>query len=129
MERRIIGEKAITYSEAREILARVREERARERGAEPGEGGVEEEKGLGVIDEVLEYLSKAAPRQLSAKESRELVEKLKELGVKEVVAVVVANICPRSKGELMAILQMDREISVLDVAEKVYPVVGEYCSK
>ena len=88
----------------------------------------EEDRGLAIIGEVLEYLSKVAP-QLPADKSRELVEKLVEQGVKEVVAVAIANICPRSQGELMAILQMDRSISVVDVASKIYGVVREYCSE
>ncbi len=125
MERRIIGEKPVTYSEVREILAKLMEERSRERG----EGdGAEEDRGLAIIGEVLEYLSKVAP-PLSAEKSRELVEKLVENGVKEVVAVAIANICPKSQGELMAILQMDRSISVVDVASKVYGIVREYCGE
>ena len=112
MERRVLSERPVTYQEVMEIVGE------RVRGGDA----------ISLQEYTWEYLRRVSPG-LDAKRARELVERLVEAGLKEVVAVNVASICPKTPGELRAILSMDREISVYEVSERVEGIVREYCSE
>ncbi len=112
MERRILGERYVTYSEARKLL----EERAKDA-----------ELGVPVaVERTLDYLKLFGDRDPEA--ARRAVEELKGLGLDEVLAVNLANICPREPGEVRSILAMNKEL-VYDeeLVSKILEKLSSYC--
>ena len=111
--RRIIKIRNITWSEARELI----EKRLKE--------------GMTTIhhDRVYQYLDMFSI--LPADVARSMVEELvNEAGISEGAAVTAANICPRSRGEVRSILEMDREAKYSEeVVRKVYEIAEKYCSE
>ncbi|MEM1554417.1 MAG: hypothetical protein QXS51_06620 [Thermoproteota archaeon] len=76
---------------------------------------------------VLEYLKEVS--KLPADQARKLVEELmKETGLSRKEAVMLVNILPRSKHEIMAILSVgrDKEFLTLEKAEKIKSIIDKY---
>jgi len=80
-------------------------------------------------DRVYQYLDTFA--LLPADAARRLVEELmSETGIDEEVAVVVANICPSTPGEVRSILDMRREVKYDEsVVGKIVEIVSRYCGE
>jgi len=57
----------------------------------------------------------------------ELVDKLSGLGLREITAIHVINICPRRKDELLALLNFEQKLPSEDDMEKILRLLGEYC--
>ncbi|MCE4601314.1 MAG: RNA polymerase Rpb4 family protein [Desulfurococcales archaeon] len=112
MERRIVKEKYVTYSEARRLL----EDRVREK-----EFGV-----IITVDKTLGYLRVFGDKDPD--KARGAVEKLVGLGLDEDVAVNIVNICPSDPGEVRSILSMKKEF-VYDesLIEGILEAIREYC--
>ncbi|MEB3788215.1 MAG: hypothetical protein GSR78_05610 [Desulfurococcales archaeon] len=110
MERRIVSKRFVTWSEAREImLERIQDE----------ESGVRPEQ-----ERTWEYLKEFGVHDPQA--SREAVERIMELGVKEEVAVNIVSFCPRQPGEVRLILDMDKENRYSEeVVSKIMEIVEE----
>ena len=112
MERRILREEPISYSEARRLLeARVREK----------EFGI-----IITIDRALSYLRTFGDKDPD--KAREAVNRLVELGLDPVVAVNIVNICPVEEGEVRSILSMRKE-AVYDeeLVKKILEAISDYC--
>ncbi len=111
MPRKINYVKSVTWAEARDLIAKRIEE------------------GLITVhhDRVYQYLDKFA--LISAEDSRKMVEELvSEVGLDEDVAVVIANICPLTPGEVRSILEMRREMKWDESAvKKILEIVQKYC--
>jgi DNA-directed RNA polymerase subunit F len=109
--RKIESLRNVTWAEAKELI----EKRIQE--------------GLTTIhhDRVYQYLDTFA--MLPADKARELVNELMQnTGVDEEVAVVVANICPLTLGEVRSILEMRREVKYdEDTVKKILETVKKYC--
>ncbi|MGQ9478827.1 MAG: hypothetical protein ACUVQ0_02235 [Thermoproteota archaeon] len=76
---------------------------------------------------VLEYLKEAA--KLPADKARMLLDELmKEAGLLRKDAVMLVNILPRSKHEIMAILSggKDKEFLTMEKAEKIKSIIDKY---
>ncbi|MBO3839675.1 MAG: hypothetical protein QXN75_02105 [Thermoproteota archaeon] len=76
---------------------------------------------------VLEYLKEVS--KLPADKARKLVEELtRETGLSRKEAVMLVNILPRSKHEVMAILSggRDKEFLTLEKAEKIKSIIDKY---
>jgi len=76
---------------------------------------------------VLEYLKEVC--KIPADKARELVDRLmKETGLSRKEAVMIANILPKSKYEIMAILSggRDKEFLTLEKVEKIKSIIDEY---
>lgn len=113
MERRIVGSKPIPYQVAKEYL-----------GARVREGDI-----ISIQESTWEYFKKVISWDDPEAAAR-LVEEIVREGVSPEAAVNIASLCPKSEGELRAILQMDRSISsVYETASKIYPVISKYCSE
>ncbi len=112
MERRIIEEKPISYSEARTLL----EKRIREK-----EFGI-----IITIDRTLSYLRLFGDKDPS--KAREAIEKLGELGLDPEITVNLVNICPSDPGEVRSILSMKKEL-VYDenLVNNILEAIKEYC--
>ncbi|MDT7887741.1 MAG: RNA polymerase Rpb4 family protein [Desulfurococcales archaeon] len=59
--------------------------------------------------------------------TEELVEKLMGLGLREVTAVHVVNICPRTKDELLSLLNFEQRMPDEEHMEKILEMLGEHC--
>jgi len=113
LERKIIKEKYVTYSEARELL----EKRVREK-----EFGI-----IITVDKTLNYLRLFGDKD--PEKARETVKKLVELGLDEDLAVVVANICPSDPGEVRSILSMKKEfVYDEELVGKILDSITDYCN-
>ena len=111
MDRRVKRKTLVSYHEARKLL----------------EGRIKEDIVLDIQNRTWEYLKMFGDKDPEA--ARRLVEKLVEIGVKEVVAVNIVNLCPQDPGEVRLILSMDKETSYpLDIPEKILGLLEEYCS-
>lgn len=76
---------------------------------------------------VLDYLKEAS--KLSADKAKKLLEELmREVGLIRKEAVMLVNILPRSKYEIMAILSRgkDKEFLTLEKAEKIKGIIDKY---
>ncbi|MCE4608809.1 MAG: hypothetical protein F7C36_00295 [Desulfurococcales archaeon] len=113
MTRKILSSKNITWSEAKEILQKRKQESS---------GGI-----LVTQERAWEYLKTFAV--LDAETARKLVNELvNEASIDEDLAVVVANMCPSTKGEIRSILEMKKEIQYNEeVVNKVKSIVDKYC--
>lgn len=112
MDRRIKKKILVSYHEARTLL----------------EPRIKEESVLDIQVKTWEYLKIFGDR--SPEEARRILEELLKLGIKDVVAVNILNICPSSEGEVRSILSMDKEASYpLDIPEKILAVIRDYCSQ
>ncbi|MCE4625583.1 MAG: RNA polymerase Rpb4 family protein [Desulfurococcales archaeon] len=111
MPKRIESVRNVTWAEAKELIEK--------RMAE----------GATTIhhDRVYQYLETFA--LMPAEEARKLVSELMEkVGLDEEVAVVVANICPVTPGEVRSILEMRREVKYdEETVKKTLEVVEKYC--
>ena len=111
MPRRIVSVKSLTWSEARELIKKRIEE------------------GMTTVyhDRVYQYLDMFAI--LPPDEARKMVEEIvREAGVSEDTAVVVANICPATPGEVRSILEMEREKKYSEeTVQKILEIARRYC--
>lgn len=57
----------------------------------------------------------------------ELVDKLSGLGLREITAIHIINICPKRKDELVALLNFEQRTPSEEVMEKILGLLGEYC--
>ncbi len=76
---------------------------------------------------VLDYLKEAS--KLPAEKAEKLLKELmKEAGLTRKEAVMLVNILPKSKHEIMAILSggRDKEFLTLEKAEKIKSIIGKY---
>ncbi len=110
MKRRIISKKLVTWSEARRIM----EDRIRDEAPSI----------LAEQERTWEYLKVVGDRDPDRE--REAVEKLVELGLSEVLAVNMVNICPKQPGEVRLVLAMEKEL-VYDeeLVTKILDIVRE----
>lgn len=112
-ERRIVESRPIPLALAR----RLAEERLQE-----GETGVSP-----ILLKARDYLDKYGLGDPD--KAVETVEKLKELGLDEVVAVNIVNICPRSPGEVRSILMMKKEAAYdEELVSKILETIEDFCS-
>ncbi len=111
MERKIIAQRNITWSEARKLL------RAR----------IEEEHGVPLPMQITwEYLREFGDRDPEA--AAETVKKLMGLGLDEEVSVNLANICPKQPGEVRSILAMRRDLQYdEELVSKILEILEPYC--
>lgn len=111
MPRTIESSKSITWAEAKDLL----DKRIKEGFTTPHH------------DMVYRYLEKFS--LLSAEDSRKLVEELvSSVGIDEEVAVVIANICPMSTGEVRSILEMRKEaVYKEEIVSGILETVKKYC--
>ena len=111
MPRRIESVRNITWAEAKELIEKRKAE------------------GATTIhhDRVYNYLETFA--LIPAEQARKLVSELmEEVGLDEEVAVVAANICPMTLGEVRSILEMRREIKYdEETVKKTLEIVEKYC--
>lgn len=110
MKRRIISKKLVTWSEARRIM----EDRIKD----------ETPSILAEQERTWEYLKTVGDRDPDRE--REAVKKLMELGLSEVLAVNMVNICPKQPGEVRLVLAMEKEL-VYDeeLVSKILDVIRE----
>ncbi|MEM3712955.1 MAG: hypothetical protein QXR97_05420 [Thermoproteota archaeon] len=76
---------------------------------------------------VLEYLKEVS--KLSADQAKKLMEELmRETGLSRKEAVMLVNILPKSKHEIMAILSggREKEFLTLEKAEKIKSIIDKY---
>ena len=57
----------------------------------------------------------------------ELVDKLLGLGLREITAAHVINICPRTKDELISLLNFEQKMPSEENMEKILELLSEYC--
>ncbi len=111
MPRRVVSTRNVTWAEAKELMRKRIEE------------------GFTTVhhDKVYQYLDTFS--MLSAKDSRRLVNEIvSETGLDSEVAVVIANICPSSPGEVRSILEMRRELKYEEeLVGKILEIVSKYC--
>ncbi len=105
---KIVDYRNIPYSEVKKILERLREE------------GVELDQ---LAMSVLEYVSKFS----KCSNAEELVSELLKLGLKEITAVLIANLKPTSLEELRILLTFEPEAPEKDVLENIISIVNKYC--
>ena len=112
-ERRIVESRPIPLALARKLA----EERLEE-----GETGVSP-----ILLKARDYLDRFGAGD--PEKAVEAVERLKSLGLDEVVAVNIVNICPKSPGEVRSILMMKKEIAYdEELVSKILEAIGDFCS-
>ncbi|MEA1896009.1 MAG: RNA polymerase Rpb4 family protein [Euryarchaeota archaeon] len=109
----VINEELLTISEAKELLDRIKEDRAEE-------------------DEELGYELKKAIRHIDAfskidpKKSRALVTNLLELGnMKPEIAIRIADILPKTRDELRSIYAKERFILTTEDLDQMLDMVAD----
>ena len=111
MPRRVISARSVTWAEAKELMRKRIEE------------------GFTTVhhDRVYQYLDTFS--MLSAEDSRRLVNEIvSETGLDSEVAVVIANICPSTPGEVRSILEMRRELKYEEeLVSRILEIVSKYC--
>ncbi len=112
MERRILNQKPVSYSEARKLL----EKRIREK-----EFGI-----IITIDRTLSYLRVFGDKD--PEKAEKTVERLVDIGLDPEVAVNIVNICPQDPGEVRSILSMKKE-AVYDeeLISRILNAIKDYC--
>ncbi len=113
MTRKVVSEKSITWAEARELLQEIARNSIT---------------GLNLMQErTLEYLNTVT--FLDGETARRFVEEILEsTSVSEDIAVVVANICPLTSGEVRSILEMEKEKKYdEDTVQKIVEISKKYC--
>ena len=114
MERRLVGIKYISYSEAKAIIHKR----------------LQEAPSKDLIDRTWEYLGDVSVGE--AQKASEIREKLiSELGIDEVVAANIVSICPKSPGEVRSILTSKETTKELaykeDLVKKILELMNELC--
>ncbi len=114
MERRLIGTKYISYTEAKAIIYKR----------------LQEAPSKDLIDKTWEYLGDVSTGD--AEKASKIREKIKnELNIDDIVAANIVNICPKSPGEVRSILASKEPTKELgykdDVIEKVLEMMKELC--
>ncbi|MEB2836536.1 MAG: hypothetical protein GSR80_001706 [Desulfurococcales archaeon] len=110
MERELISQRYVPYSLARSLMYKR---------VVDGELGMLQER---VWDYLREFGEGDA--ELAAKAFSKLLER----GIPEHVAAVILSICPRSRGELLSIFQMDKEFKPGDeLFDEVLSDIEEFC--
>lgn len=111
MVEEIIKMKAIPWSYAYKFM----EQRASQ---EPGI--------MGIQQKTLMYLKEFA--NLEPDIAVQAMEELERMGVKDVVAANLVNVCPKTVNEIYWILQVDSETSYdPSVVQKIHEVLLKYC--
>jgi len=60
--------------------------------------------------------------------ARKAYEKLASMGIPEAIAAVILSICPKTRGELLSIYQMDKEFKPTeDHFDPVLRAIEEFC--
>ncbi len=115
MERRVRETRYVPLAEARRLV----EERYQE----------EDEAGIPLaLTRVREYLREfgSGDPSLAVEAVRRLIS---ELGLDEVIAVNLVNICPGSPGEVRSILAMRKDIAYdEELVSKILEMIRDYCS-
>ncbi len=116
MERKLVGVKYISYTEAKAILHKR----------------LQEAPSKDLIERTWEYLSDIA--EGDPEKANEIREKLiKELELNEVVAANLVSLCPKSRGEVRSILMSKdttKEIAYNEeVIDKILNILKELCPK
>ena len=113
MTRKIVSERSITWAEARRLLLEAI------KNSVAGSNLMQER--------TLEYLKAVTP--LEADDAESLVEELlSQTSVSRDVAVVVANICPITPGEVRSILEMEKEKKYdEETVSKIVEIARKYC--
>ena len=112
MERRVIAKRYLTLAEARELM----------------EARLHEDSDLITIEHerVWEYLREFG--SLDSSSARKAVEDLMRLGLDEVIAVNIVNLCPRDPGEVRLVLAMKKEVMYdEELVNKILEVVSGLC--
>ena len=110
----VINEELLTISEAKELLDRIKEERA---GEEEEELGYELKKAIRHVD--------AFPK-IDPKKSRDLVNSLLELEkMKPEIAIRIADILPKTRDELRSIYAKERFILTTDDLDQMLDLVAD----
>ncbi|HDN66148.1 MAG TPA: RNA polymerase Rpb4 family protein [Methanosarcinales archaeon] len=111
--KKVINEELLTISEAKELLDRIKEDRADE-------------------DEELGYELKKAIRHIDAfskndaEQSRTLVANLLELGnMKPEIAIRIADILPKTRDELRSIYAKERFILTTEDLDQMLDIVAD----
>ncbi len=115
MQRRIESRRYLTYYEAREVLQRRLEE----------SGGALENP---VQKRTWDYLRVVG--EGDATKAREIVEKLKGLGLEEYIAVQLVNMCPDDDGYVTLILEGQEGLSVTaELLSKIKEALAPFCQQ
>jgi DNA-directed RNA polymerase subunit F len=109
----VINEELLTISEAKELLDRIKEDRAEE----DEELGYELKKAIRHID---------AFSKIDAVKSRALVTNLLELGnMKPEIAIRIADILPKTRDELRSIYAKERFILTTEDLDQMLDIVAD----
>jgi len=113
LERRVAGRRYVPLPVARRLVeSRLAEEGY---GVDPS------------IPRVRDYLKLFGDRDPDKAE--EAVEKLKALGLQEVTAVDIVNICPGTPGEVRSILVLEPEKNYdEELVKRILDEISEYCA-
>ncbi|MEB3817106.1 MAG: hypothetical protein LRS46_04115 [Desulfurococcales archaeon] len=110
MERELVSERYVPYSIARSLMYKRIVE---------GELGALQER-------VWDYLREFGEGDPDLAEST--MKKLVELGIPEVVVAVILSICPRTRGELLSIYQMNKDFKPEERHfDEVLSVIKDFC--
>ena len=110
----VVDETPLTISEAKELLDRIKEERA---GEVENELGYELKKAIRHVD---------AFSKIDAKKSRDLVNNLLELEkMKPEIAIRIADILPKTRDELRSIYAKERFILTTDDLDRMLDLVAD----
>ena len=109
--KKVVDEELITVAEAKEILDRVKEERAGE------ELGYELKKAIRHVD---------AFSKMTAERSRNLVNELLKLEkMKHEIAIRIVDILPRTRDELRSIYAKERFILTTEDLDQILDIVAD----
>jgi len=110
----VINEELLTISEAKELLDRIKEDRAEE---------VEEELGY-ELKKAIRHID--AFSKIDAEKSRALVTNLLELGnMKPEIAIRIADILPNTRDELRSIYAKERFILTAEDLDQMLDLVAD----
>jgi len=110
----VINEELLTISEAKELLDRIKEDRAEE---------VEEELGY-ELKKAIRHID--AFSKIDAEKSRVLVTNLLELGnMKPEIAIRIADILPNTRDELRSIYAKERFILTTEDLDQMLDLVAD----
>jgi len=110
LDRKIVGKRFVSWSEARSIM----EERIKQ-----GSPSILPEQ-----ERTWEYLKTVGNRD--PERDREAINKLIELGLNEITAVNMVNICPREPGEVRLVLQLEKDkVYDEDLINKILDILNE----
>lgn len=86
-----------------------------------------QEKGF-ELDQLAIRVSEYANKFNKCSRGEELVEELTSMGIKEITAVLIANIVPKTPDEVKALSNFEPELPDEETINKILEKVSEYCS-